>query len=170
MNLPLACALAISLGLAAQTSIAQLKLKDSPAPNISTTSPAPATPAAAPTPADPAREAKEKAAAEVAQRWLQLIDAGENGKAWDECGPLFQSRVTRAQWVEGLPKNRAPFGAMKSRHLEGAAYRTSLQGAPNGEYVTVGFVTTFEKQDKVVEAVTLVLDGGAWRPIGYLIQ
>jgi hypothetical protein len=164
MNLPLACALAIALGVTVQTTHAQLKFKDSPSPNVNTTTPSPASPA------DPVRDAKEKAAAEVAQRWLALLDKGEYGKAWDECGPLFQSRVTRTQWVEGLPKDRGPFGAFKSRKLEGLGYPKAQQGMPPIEYVQISFSSVFEKQDKILEVVNLVLDGGTWRPVGYLIQ
>lgn len=170
MNLTIACALAISLGLTAQTTVAQLKFKDSPAPNVTTTTPTPATPATPAAPADPAREAKEKAAVEVAQRWLTLIDAGEFGKAWDESGALFQGRVTRAQWVEGLPKNRAPFGALKSRKFEGLGYPKAQPGTPPVEFVQISFSSAFEKQDKIFEVVNLVFDGGTWQPVGYLIQ
>lgn len=171
MRFPLSCVLAISLGFAAHSAVAQLKLKESASPNLTTSSPtaAPA-PAPAPAPADPAREAKEKAAIEAAQRWLKLLDAGEFGKAWDESGTQFQSRVTRKQWVEGLPKDRTPFGALKSRTVEGLGYPKEPQGLPKGEYIQVGFSSVFDKQSKIVEVVTVVLDGGTWRPIGYLIQ
>jgi len=167
MKHPLFCVLAIALGLAAHGATAQLKLKESASPNLTTTAP---TAAPTPAPADPAREAREKAAIEAAQRWLKLLDAGEFGKAWDESGAPFQSRVTRKQWVEGLPKDRTPFGALKSRTVEGLGYPKEPQGLPKGEYIQVGFSSVFEKQAKIVEVVTVVLDGGTWRPIGYLIQ
>lgn len=167
MRFLLSCVLAISLAVAAHSAVAQLKLKESASPNLTTNSPAPAAAAA---PADPAREAREKAAIEAAQRWLKLLDAGEFGKAWDESGAQFQSRVTRKQWVEGLPKDRTPFGALKSRTVEGLGYPKEQQGLPKGEYVQVGFSSVFDKQSKIIEVVTVVLDGGTWRPIGYLIQ
>lgn len=167
MRFLLSCVLATSLAVAAHGAVAQLKLKESASPNLTTNSPAPA---AATAPADPAREAREKAAIEAAQRWLKLLDAGEFGKAWDESGAQFQSRVTRKQWVEGLPKDRTPFGALKSRTVEGLGYPKEQQGLPKGEYVQVGFSSVFDKQSKIIEVVTVVLDGGTWRPIGYLIQ
>jgi hypothetical protein len=40
---------------------------------------------------------------------------------------------------------------------------------PDGEYVTVRFATTFEKRQDVQELITLVYEGGAWRPLGYRI-
>jgi hypothetical protein len=78
--------------------------------------------------------------------------------------------VTREQWVSSLPATRAPFGAAKSRQVDAAAYRTSLPGAPDGEYVTVRFRTKFEKKENAEELVTLAYEDGAWKPTGYLIK
>ena len=112
---------------------------------------------------------KELAARVTAERWVALIDAGEYGKAWDQCAKAFRERVKREQWVEGIPKSREPFGAMKSRRVEVSSFKTTLAGMPDGEYVTVRFATTFEKQQDVQELITLVYEGGAWRPLGYRI-
>lgn len=117
-----------------------------------------------------AEEAKEAEARAAAETWLTLLDRGEFGKAWDECAKLFRDRVTRQQWVDGLPATRKPLGAMKSRRFELAVYRTSLAGAPDGEYVTMRFITTFEKKSDVEELLTLVLENGAWRTTGYQIK
>lgn len=126
------------------------------------------TPAPAATPSEPSP--KEAAAAKAAAEWLKLIDAGQYGKSWDECAPLFREKVTRQTWVENLPKSRAAHGAFKSRSLSATASRTSLPGVPDGEYVMVRFVTDFEKTTAVEELVTMMFVGGAWRPIGYLLR
>lgn len=117
-----------------------------------------------------AQASKELAARDAALKWLALLDAGEYGKAWDGCAQLFRQRVTRQQWVESLPPTRSAFGAMKERRNEVATYKTSLPGAPDGEYVTVRFGTKFEKNEDVEELLTLVLEGGVWRPTGYSIR
>jgi hypothetical protein len=132
---------------------------------------APATPAA-PTapPADTATAAKEAAAAKAAGDWLKLIDAGEYGKAWDESAAVFRERVPRQQWVDGLPKNRAEFGALKARKFDGTSYRGSIPGAPDGEYVAVHYFTEFEKNPAGEELVTMLLQSGTWRPVGYLLR
>jgi hypothetical protein len=119
---------------------------------------------------DPAVAAKEAAAASAARDWLKLIDSAAYGKAWDECAPAFRERVSRQQWVEGLPKNRAEFGAFKSRTMNGTAYRSSIPGAPEGEYVMVRFASDFEKNPAAEEIVNLTLQAGAWRPVGYLLR
>jgi len=115
-------------------------------------------------------EAKEAAAQAAAEKWLALLDRGEFGKAWDETAKLFRERVKRQQWVDGLPATRKPFGSMKSRKFELAVYKTSLPGAPDGEYVTMRFITAFEKKSDAEELLTLALEDGAWRATGYLIK
>jgi len=154
----LACAALFALATAAN---AQLK---------------PMTPGNAPLPAtqpedvnSEAQAFRELAARVAAERWVALIDAGEYGKAWDQSAKTFRERVTREQWVQGIPKSREPFGTMKSRRVEVASFKPTLAGMPDGEYVTVRFATTFEKQQDVQELITLVYEGGAWRPLGYRI-
>jgi Protein of unknown function (DUF4019) len=156
--------------LAAGTVQAQLKLPAEPkgAPGSPNT---PASPTAPMPPAtDPVAEAKQEAAARVATEWLKLIDNAEYGKAWDECSALFREKVTRQQWVDGIPKNRADYGKFKARKLDGTAYRKELPGAPDGDYVTVHFISDYEKNPVADELVTLVYQNGAWRPIGYLLK
>ncbi len=165
----------VALALAAGVAQAQLK-----PPSNAGAPTAPSKPEAAPQPGtqaapealakDPATAAKEAAAARVAAEWLKLIDAGDYGKAWDECSALFKQKVSRQQWVDGLPKNRAEYGSFKTRKLDAGGYRTALPGAPEGEYVTLHFVSEFEKNAKAEELVTLAFQDGAWRPIGYLLR
>jgi hypothetical protein len=132
---------------------------------------APTAPAAPAAPAaEPATAATEAAAAKAAGEWLKLIDAAEYGKAWDESAPVFRERVTRQQWVDGVPKNRSEFGAFKSRTMTGTAYRAAIPGTPDGEYVMVRFTSEFEKNPAGEEVVTLMLQSGAWRPVGYLLR
>jgi hypothetical protein len=161
--------LAAALLTLAWSAGAQLKPSTGKPPLTSpTAAPAPKTDAVAK--GGSVEDAKEAAAQAAAEKWLALLDRGEFGKAWDECALLFRERVTRQQWVDGLPATRAPFGAMKSRKFELAVYKTSLPGAPDGEYVTVRFVTTFEKKDQAEELLTLALENGVWRTTGYLIK
>ena len=110
---------------------------------------------------------KGLAARAAAEKWLALLDNGEYGTAWDQCSKLFRERVTRTQWVEGLPNNRGALGAMKSRRYESWTYKTSLPGTPQGEYMTLQFTTGFEKKDDAEELVTMVFEDGEWRALGY---
>lgn len=119
---------------------------------------------------DPAIALKELAAQTAAEKWLALLDRGEYGAAWDECAKLFRDRVTRQQWVESLPANRAGFGAAKARKVEFVGYKSSIPGAPEGQYVTVRFRTAFETKENAEEQVTLILEENLWRPTGYFIR
>lgn len=168
----------VLVALALAAGVAQAQLKPPSNAGAPTTPSKPAAPPQSVAPAapeapatDPATMAKEAAAARVATEWLELIDAGDYGKAWDECSPLFKQKVSRQQWVDGLPKNRAEYGGFKSRKLDAGGYRrTALPGAPEGEYVTLRFISEFEKNANAEEVVTLAFQDGAWRPIGYLLR
>jgi hypothetical protein len=114
-----------------------------------------------------AQASKELAARGAAEKWLALLDAGDYGAAWDQTAKAFREKVKREQWVEALPKTRGVLGAAKSRSVEVSSYKSSLSGMPDGDYVTVRFSTSFEKKNDAQELVTLVYEGGAWRPLGY---
>lgn len=110
---------------------------------------------------------KELAARAAAEKWLAILDAGDYGKAWDQTAKAFRDNVKREQWVESLPKTRGALGKVKSRSVEVSSFKPSLPGMPEGDYVTVRFATNFEKKNDAQELVTLVYEGGAWRPLGY---
>jgi hypothetical protein len=152
--------LSIFLSLYSAAVVAQMKAPPPSTSGSSVTMPA----------GDSSNAFKELAAQAAGDKWLGLLDRGEYSKAWDDCAPLFRQRVTREQWVDSLPSTRAPLGAMKSRKVEVAAYKTSLPGAPDGQYVTVRYRTNFEKKDNAEELITLVFDDGVWRPTGYFIR
>jgi hypothetical protein len=160
-----------AVALLAVACSAGAQLKPSPAnPPLTPPAAQPAPKADSPAKASSDVDAKEAAAQAAAEKWIALLDRGEFGKAWDECAQLFRDRVTRQQWLDGLPATRKPFGAMKSRKFELAVYKTSLPGAPDGEYVTARFITTFEKKDQAEELLTLALENGTWRTTGYQIK
>ncbi len=152
--------LLVVLSLHAATALAQMKSATPPTSGASVTMPA----------GDSSNAFRELAAQAAGEKWLGLLDRGEYAKAWDECAGLFRQRVTREQWVDSLPSTRAPFGAMKSRTVEAAGYKTSLPGVPDGQYVTVRYRTNFEKKDGAEEVVTLAFQDGVWRPTGYSIR
>ena len=57
-------------------------------------------------------------------------------------------------------------GTFKSRKLDAGGYRrTALPGAPAGEYVTVRFLSEFDKKN-AEEIVTLAYQDRAWWLIG----
>lgn len=150
---------AACLGLTAH---AQLKLPAAPA--------ATATPSvAAPTGAtDPKTAEKVAAGQAAAAAWLQQLDAGQWKAAWDTSSQVFRSTVPLAQWLDGVPKLRQPLGAVASRQVADAAYKTTLPGRPDGEYVSVVFSTAFANKPDAEEVISTVREtDGTWRVTGY---
>ena len=114
---------------------------------------------------------KEKMAQGIADAWLQLIDAGEYGKSWDEAAEYFKSAVTKQQLQQSLEAVRKPLGKCITRTVKSAKYATSLPGAPDGEYVVIQYETSFENKEKTIETVTPMKDNdGKWRVSGYYIK
>ena len=152
--------MACFLSLSTFSALAQMKAAPPSTPGTSVTMPA----------ADSSNAFKELAAQAAGEKWLGLLDRGEYGTAWDQCAQLFRQRVTREQWIDSLPSTRAPFGAVKSRKVELAAFKPSLPGAPDGQYVTVRYRTSFESKENAEELVTFTFEDSLWRPTGYSIR
>ena len=161
--------LVLAAALACGAASAQLKPSTRPqAPAPAAAKPAPAA-AAAPAAAEPTPEAKEMAAAATlaASGWLVLLDRRDWGRAWETTAPVFRNTVPLAAWMDGIPKAR-DLGDFIEREPEEAVYKTTLEGRPNGDYVTVFYGSKFSKKDDVVEIVTTMRDtDGKWRVIGY---
>jgi hypothetical protein len=107
------------------------------------------------------------AATLAASGWLVLLDRRDWGRAWETTATVFRNTVPLAAWMEGIPKAR-DLGDFIEREPEEAVYKTTLEGRPNGDYVTVFYGSKFSKKDDVVEIVTTMRDtDGKWRVIGY---
>lgn len=114
---------------------------------------------------------KEAAAVLSAERWLGMIDEGKYAQSWKEAAELFRNAVRQEQWEQSLQAVRKPLGKLINRKLKMKTYKTSLPGAPDGEYVVIEFETTFEKKKSAVETVTPMMDkNGKWRVSGYYIN
>jgi len=114
---------------------------------------------------------KEKAAASSAETWLGMVDAGKYAESWKDAAELFRNAVKQEQWDQSLQAARKPLGKLISRKIKTKTYRTSLPGAPDGEYVVIQFESSFEKKKSAVETVTPMLEkDGRWRVSGYYIQ
>ena len=62
-------------------------------------------------------------------------------------------------------------GKLISRQVKSTSYRTSLPGAPDGEYVIIQFKTSFDNKKSAIETVTPMKEkDGSWRVSGYYIK
>jgi len=119
----------------------------------------------------PASLEKEKTAVSAAEKWLRMIDDEKYAESWKESAELFRNAVTQEQWAQSLQGVRKPLGRLLSRTVKSKSYKTSLPGAPDGEYVVIEFSTAFEKKKSAVETVTPMKDkDGKWRVSGYYIK
>ena len=113
----------------------------------------------------------ETAAVAAAKNWLSLVDVEKYAESWDEASQLFRGAVPKEQWVRTMKGLRQPFGKNTSRELKSKRHRTSLPGAPDGEYVVIQFKASFENKESAVETITPMLDkDGKWRVSGYFMK
>jgi len=80
---------------------------------------------------------KEKAALIAAKNWLSLVDSGNYAESWQKASKYFKNFVPEKQWQQSLNTMRHPLGKVISREVEIKQYKTSLPGAPDGEYVVM---------------------------------
>jgi hypothetical protein len=115
--------------------------------------------------------AKIKAAEAGAESWLKFVDSGDYSQSWIEASSLFKAAVTEKQWEQQIKAARSPLGALFSRKLKSAQYKTELPGAPDGQYVVIQYDSGFANKKSAVETVTPMLDkDGQWRVTGYYIK
>lgn len=113
----------------------------------------------------------EMAAVNAAKDWLAMIDSERYGESWDEAAQYFKAAVPRKKWQQTMQAVRKPIGKNISRELKSKHYRTSLPGAPDGEYVVIQFNASFENKQSALETITPMLDkDGKWRVSGYYMK
>ena len=114
---------------------------------------------------------KEEKAVAAAQAWLALVDEGKYGASWETAAVYFKQTITKDTWEHMLTVVRKPLGRLISRNLAIKTYRQSLPGAPDGEYVVIEFLVSFQNKKSGIETVTPMLDkDGKWRVAGYYIK
>jgi hypothetical protein len=114
---------------------------------------------------------KEKTAVSATEKWLGIVDEGKYGESWKEAAEYFRNAIKQEQWEQAMQAVRTPLGKLVSRKVKSASYKTSLPGAPDGEYVVIEFETSFLNKKTAVETVTPMMDNdGNWRVSGYYIK
>ncbi|OGU36727.1 MAG: hypothetical protein A2068_03740 [Ignavibacteria bacterium GWB2_35_6b] len=107
----------------------------------------------------------------IADKWLKVVDKGNYEQSWREGSELFRAAVTKEQWVQALTGLRRPLGELKKRELKSKKYATQLPGAPDGEYYTFEYNTSYKNKVESTETVTAMKDkDGKWRVAGYFLK
>jgi Protein of unknown function (DUF4019) len=113
----------------------------------------------------------ETSALSAAEKWLVMVDSEEYAESWEEAAELFRNAVQPQQWEQSIKAVRKPLGKLVSRKVKSKTHRSSLPGAPDGEYVVIQFDTSFENKKVSVETITPMMDkDGIWRVSGYYIK
>jgi predicted SnoaL-like aldol condensation-catalyzing enzyme len=113
----------------------------------------------------------EKQAVASAEPWLAQVDDGKYAESWDAAAEYLKNAVSKDDFAKSLNAARKPLGKLISREVKSKEYRTSLPGAPDGEYVVIQFKTSFEDKKAAIETVTPMLDKDKkWRVSGYYIK
>lgn len=114
---------------------------------------------------------EKQAAVAAALAWLEMVDAGDYAASWDAAAPYFQAAVPKADWERTIKAVREPLGETDSRQLRGADFKTTLPGAPDGEYFVIQFNAKFAHKASAVETITpMKAPDGTWRVSGYFIK
>ena len=119
--------------------------------------------------ADP-HAAEESAAQRQALGFLGYLDEGRFADSYAYTGMLLRARADGAAYAAQIQKARAGTGALQARELIDATYNTSVEGAPEGQYVILHYHSNFANRQDTVETITLALAKGYWRVDGYYIK
>jgi hypothetical protein len=122
-----------------------------------------------PAQADP-HAGEESAAQRQALGFLGYLDEGRIADSYDYTGMLLRAKLDREAFTAQVQKLRAGTGALQARELIDANYNTSVEGAPQGQYVVLHYHSNFASRPDTVETMTLALANGYWRVDGYYIK
>ena len=113
------------------------------------------------------KRARENEVRAAAAEWLELIDAGDYPEAYARESERLRNATTEQQFVRSMEGRRKPFGKMVSRKFIGAAFTRKLTGAPDGDYESILFRTSFAHKSVAAERVILSFDANGWRVVDY---
>jgi hypothetical protein len=102
------------------------------------------------------------------EAWLSLIDNQNYSESWAQSGSLFRSRVSQQRWTEMV--KREPLGRVISRKVLSSTTTRTLPRAPEGDYVVLRFQTSFQAKSEASETLTVMLEDGQWKAVGYYIK
>lgn len=107
---------------------------------------------------------------QAAEDWLALVDQGQYEESWGAASAVLKQAVTAAQWESTLNSTRSQLGGRLTRGLDARTEDSSIEGFPDGEYVILGFSSSFANDPQAVETLTIKLDSdGVWRVVAYSI-
>jgi hypothetical protein len=113
------------------------------------------------------KRVREKETRAAAEEWLALIDAANYAAAYASEPARLRAAITQEQFVRSMEGRRQPFGRVLSRSFIGAAFTRKLTGAPDGNYESILFRTSFAHKTVAAERVILSRESDDWRVVDY---
>src|SRR5271170_7048497 len=102
--------------------------------------------------ADP-HAAEESAAQRQALGFLGYLDEGRFADSYAYTGMLLSANLDHEAFAAQTQKLRAGAGALQARELIDATYNTSVEGAPEGQYVILHYHSNFANRQDTVETI-----------------
>jgi hypothetical protein len=108
---------------------------------------------------------------EAGKKWLQLLDAGKPGAAWDVASNQLQSGVPRDKFIAEMRRVRQPLGKLSSRTPVKFARAHDLPGAPSGDYAIIEYDAEYANGKRLSEQlIWAIAEGDIWRVAGYFYR
>jgi hypothetical protein len=115
------------------------------------------------------KRSREKETRAAAEAWLASIDAADYSAAYAAEPPRLRAATTLEQFERSMESRRQPFGHVLSRKFIGSAFTRKLTGAPDGQYESILFRTSFAHKAVAAERVILSQEADAWRVVDYRV-
>jgi hypothetical protein len=110
-------------------------------------------------------------ALEAALEWLILLDNEDYAGTWETAADLFQTAITRDNWIARITSVKAPLGKLIAREFRSSEPVMNPAGVPEGEYLVIRFATSFEDLERAMETIVLHhTPAGDWKVSGYFIR
>ena len=106
----------------------------------------------------------------MAKQWVLLVDAQNYADSWTQAGAPFQARISQQDWQKAVGPVRVPLGMVTSRTVKDVKTMCTLPGMPDGHYAVVRFDAAFSNKASAVETLSLEVEQGQWRVIGYFVR
>ena len=120
---------------------------------------------------DQKHDEAEKKATDAAEAWLAKIDREQYADGWESAATFLKEAINKDDFMKSLTAARKPLGTLKTRKIKSKEYKTSLPGAPDGQYFIIQFESSFANKQSAIETITPMLKkDGIWRVSGYYIK
>jgi hypothetical protein len=111
------------------------------------------------------------AGTEAAEDFVHLVDAEKYEQSWESSAALMREKIFLEVWNQQISAMRSRVGKLKNRKQDDSSISDWAPGAPDGQYLTLIYASSFEKKDEVIETINLVLEEDSrWRVVGYFIK